>query len=82
MAGPTSIAAPSGQPKALVEHSTSLEVMAVVSSFAHARATGLAGRRSEREELERILDAVGAGASRVLVFRGEPGSERRRCSTT
>ena len=47
--------------------------MAVTSSSTHARATGLTGRRSEREELERLLDAVRAGESTALVVRGEPG---------
>ena len=30
-------------------------------------------RRSEREALDRLLEAVGGGQSRVLVVRGEPG---------
>jgi DNA-binding CsgD family transcriptional regulator len=46
--------------------------MAVTSS-SYARATGLTGRRSEREELARLLDAVRAGESKALVLRGEPG---------
>jgi predicted ATPase len=33
----------------------------------------LHGRRSEREALERLLEAVRGGQSRVLVVRGEPG---------
>src|SRR6201994_4467601 len=33
----------------------------------------LYGRRSEREVLERLLDAVRGGQSRVLVVSGEPG---------
>src|SRR5215211_3395417 len=37
------------------------------------RATGLAGRRGERDMLDRLLRTVGAGESRVLVVRGEPG---------
>jgi DNA-binding CsgD family transcriptional regulator len=31
------------------------------------------GRRSERAALDRLLEAVGVGESRVLVLRGEPG---------
>src|ERR1700742_4563338 len=31
------------------------------------------GRRGEREALERLLDAVRQGQSRVLVVSGEPG---------
>jgi AAA ATPase domain len=37
------------------------------------RAEVLHGRRSEREALERVLEAVRGGQSRVLVMRGEPG---------
>jgi len=33
----------------------------------------LLDRRSEREVLDRLLEAVRAGQSRVLVLRGEPG---------
>src|SRR5258708_1495178 len=33
----------------------------------------LHGRRVEREVLERLLEAVGGGQSRVLVVSGEPG---------
>ena len=33
----------------------------------------LTGRRGEREVLDRLVDAVGTGASRALVVRGEPG---------
>jgi predicted ATPase len=33
----------------------------------------LLDRRSEREVLDRLLEAVRAGQSRVLVVRGEPG---------
>jgi DNA-binding CsgD family transcriptional regulator len=33
----------------------------------------LLGRRSESEALDRLLDAVRAGASRALVVRGDPG---------
>src|SRR5689334_20148900 len=38
-----------------------------------SRATLLAGRRHERDVLDRLTDAVGAGESRALVLRGEPG---------
>src|SRR3954467_8981776 len=34
---------------------------------------GLLGRRSERQTLDRLLEAVRAGQSRALVIRGEPG---------
>jgi DNA-binding CsgD family transcriptional regulator len=37
------------------------------------RATALTGRRSERDVLDRLIDAVGAGESSALVLRGEPG---------
>src|SRR6476620_3143577 len=37
------------------------------------RATTLTGRRSERDVLDRLVDAVGAGESRALVLDGEPG---------
>src|ERR1700730_14509618 len=37
------------------------------------RAAELVGRRRERELLDGLIDAVGGGASRVLVIRGEPG---------
>src|SRR6188474_1058874 len=40
---------------------------------ARRRATALTGRRSERDVLDRLIDAVGAGESRALVLRGEPG---------
>jgi len=36
-------------------------------------ATTLTGRRSERDVLDRLIDAVSAGESRTLVLRGEPG---------
>jgi DNA-binding CsgD family transcriptional regulator len=39
----------------------------------HAQGLGLLGRRSEREALGRLLDAVQAGQSAVLVLRGEAG---------
>src|ERR687888_331329 len=35
--------------------------------------SGLLGRRSEREELDRLVAGVRAGQSRVLVLRGEAG---------
>src|SRR5438132_7255813 len=38
-----------------------------------AHATELTGRRSERDALDRLIDAVLAGESRALVVRGEPG---------
>ena len=37
------------------------------------RAIGLTDRRSERGVLDRLIDAVRAGESRVLVVRGDPG---------
>src|SRR5258707_10961806 len=37
------------------------------------RAPVLRGRRSECDALDRLVEAVRAGASRVLVVRGEPG---------
>jgi DNA-binding CsgD family transcriptional regulator/tetratricopeptide (TPR) repeat protein len=37
------------------------------------RAAGLTGRRSERDVLDRLIDAVRAGESRALVLHGEPG---------
>ena len=37
------------------------------------RATGLAGRRSERDVLDRLIDAVRAGEGRALVVTGESG---------
>jgi hypothetical protein len=40
---------------------------------ARRRATTL-GRRSERDVLDRLIEAVGAGESRALVVRGEPGA--------
>jgi MoxR-like ATPase len=36
-------------------------------------ATGLTGRRSERDVLDRLIDAVRAGEGRALVLSGEPG---------
>jgi DNA-binding CsgD family transcriptional regulator len=40
---------------------------------ARRRATALTGRRSERDVLDSLIEAVGAGESRALVVRGEPG---------
>ena len=37
------------------------------------RAVGLTDRRSERDALDRLVDAVRGGQSRALVVRGEPG---------
>ena len=37
------------------------------------RAVGLTDRRSERDTLDRLVDAVRGGQSRTLVVRGEPG---------
>jgi DNA-binding CsgD family transcriptional regulator len=37
------------------------------------RAAGLTDRRSERDALDRLVDAVRGGRSRALVVRGEPG---------
>jgi hypothetical protein len=37
------------------------------------RATGLTDRLSERDALDRLIDAVRAGESRALVVRGDPG---------
>src|SRR5439155_14348348 len=39
----------------------------------HWARSGLRGRRSERETLDRLVDAVRAGESRALVLRGDPG---------
>ena len=46
--------------------------MAMLSPVSR-RATALTGRRRERDELDRLIEAVGAGESRALVVRGEPG---------
>src|SRR6266853_2294371 len=46
--------------------------MAMLSPVSR-RATALTGRRSERDVLDRLIEAVGAGESRALVLRGEPG---------
>ena len=37
------------------------------------RATGLMDRVSERDALDRLIEAVRAGQSRALVVRGDPG---------
>jgi DNA-binding CsgD family transcriptional regulator len=37
------------------------------------RATGLMGRRSEREGLDRLIEAVRTGHGQALVVRGDPG---------
>ena len=37
------------------------------------RVTGLMDRRSERDALDRLVNAVRAGESRALVIRGDPG---------
>ncbi len=42
-------------------------------SAVHGRVTGLTGRRSECDVLDRLLGAVRAGESRALVLVGEPG---------
>src|SRR4029077_15751705 len=41
--------------------------------FSARRATTLAGRRSEREVLDRLIETVGAGEGGALVLHGEPG---------
>ena len=46
--------------------------MAMLSPVSR-RATALTGRRSERDVLDGLIEAVGAGESRALVLRGEPG---------
>src|SRR6266478_4720416 len=46
--------------------------MAMLSPVSR-RATALTGRRSERDVLDRLSEALGAGESRALVLRGEPG---------
>jgi DNA-binding CsgD family transcriptional regulator len=46
--------------------------MAKLSSVSRP-ATALTGRRSECDVLDRLIEAVGAGESRALVVRGEPG---------
>ena len=38
-----------------------------------ARAEGLTDRRSEREALDRLVQAVTGGQSQALVVRGDPG---------
>src|SRR5262245_38168564 len=42
-------------------------------SSRQGRATGLMDRLSERDALDRLIDAVRAGQSRALVIRGDPG---------
>src|SRR4051794_37289758 len=42
-------------------------------SPARARPAQLTGRRAERDTFDRLIAAVRAGESRVLVVRGEPG---------
>jgi hypothetical protein len=39
----------------------------------HRRGSGLTGRRAECGVLDRLIEAVRAGESRVLVVHGEPG---------
>jgi DNA-binding CsgD family transcriptional regulator len=46
--------------------------MAMLSPVSR-RATTLTGRRTERDVLDRLVDAVGAGEGKALVLRGEPG---------
>src|SRR6202453_2905699 len=48
-------------------------VQMTTDSYPRARAAELTGRRSERDSLDRLLDAVRAGESRALVVCGEPG---------
>ena len=44
-----------------------------MAAYPPLRPAELKGRRSECGALDRLIEAVGAGASRVLVVRGEPG---------
>ena len=46
------------------------------------RAVELIDRTDERGALDRLVGAVRAGMSGVLVLRGEPGLARQCCSTT
>src|SRR6266576_3878849 len=46
--------------------------MAMLSPVSR-RVTALTGRHSERDVLDRLIEALGAGESRALVLRGEPG---------
>src|SRR6266567_551365 len=46
--------------------------MAMLSPVSR-RVTALTGRHSERDVLDRLVEALGAGESRALVLRGEPG---------
>src|SRR5271170_4239838 len=48
-------------------------VQMTTDSYRRGRAAELAGRRSERDGLDGLLDAVRAGESRALVVSGEPG---------
>ena len=41
--------------------------------MSQGRAVGLTDRRSERDRLDRLVDAVRDGYSQALVVRGEPG---------
>ena len=41
--------------------------------MSRTRAEGLTDRRSERETLDRLVQAVRGGQSRALVVRGDPG---------
>jgi AAA ATPase domain len=41
--------------------------------MSQASATGLTDRRSERGQLDRLIETVRAGQSQALVVRGEPG---------
>src|SRR5256886_10583406 len=46
--------------------------MAMLSPVSR-RATARTGRRSECDVLDRLIEALGAGESKALVLRGEPG---------
>ena len=46
----------------------------IADSGRRRRATGLTDRRAECGALDRLVDAVGAGESRALVVRGDPGA--------
>src|SRR3989442_2623046 len=48
------------------------ERMATIAPV-RGRTSELAGRRSERDVLDRLVDSVRLGESRALVVRGEPG---------
>jgi hypothetical protein len=45
----------------------------VATALTRGRATGLADRLSERETLDRLVEAIQAGEGRALVVRGDPG---------